>query len=187
MSSKTRGQGISVLAHALLGLLAARPLSGYDVMRTFDGSLGFVWMASHAQIYPELAVLAEAGFVAQGEAEARGRRVYTLTEAGRSELHRWLVETEPTRQIRNEALLRTFFAWVLTPAEARTYFEKLEASARSALAQYEAVARVLEESTPEEVAARVALESGLRQMSAVADWATWAAERYRAEDTTLND
>ena len=119
--------------------------------------------------------------------EAWGRRGYTLTEAGRSELHRWLVETDPARQIRNEALLRTFFAWVLTPAEACTYFEKLEAAARSTLAQYDAVARVLKEGTPEELAARVALESGKRQMSAVADWATSAAERYRAENIKLND
>jgi PadR family transcriptional regulator AphA len=184
MSIDTPVKTVTVLGHALLGLLAARPLSGYDVTRTFDGSLGFVWTAKHTQIYPELALLTAAGYVSQGNAEARGRRLYTLTESGRQELRRWLLETEPARQIRNETLLRTFFAWTVSRAEARTYFLERERVALRALAEYEAVARVLEVNTPEELAARVALESGLRQVRVVAEWASWAADQYGDDATS---
>ncbi|MBA3728896.1 MAG: PadR family transcriptional regulator, partial [Actinobacteria bacterium] len=43
------------LRHALLGLLAERPMSGYDLTKVFDSSLAYVWSAKHSQIYPELA------------------------------------------------------------------------------------------------------------------------------------
>src|SRR5438093_632739 len=48
------------LRHALLGLLADHPMTGYDLTRTFDRSLANVWPASHSQIYPELARLSGA-------------------------------------------------------------------------------------------------------------------------------
>ena len=43
------------LRHALLGLLAVQPATGYELAQKFDASLGTAWHASHSQIYPELA------------------------------------------------------------------------------------------------------------------------------------
>jgi len=178
MSSR-QGEPVSVLGHALLGLLAARPLSGYDLMQTFDGSLHFVWSAKHAQIYPELARLAEGGYITQGEAGARGRKVYSIADSGRAALREWLLGTKPDRrQPRNEALLRSFFAWTISPAEARVYFEERERVAREALDRLEAIAQSFTPTTPEELAQRIALESGLRLYRATAEWAAWAAEQY---------
>ena len=51
------------LRHAILGLLARQPSTGYDLARLFDLSLRTTWHASHSQIYPELARLEEAGMV----------------------------------------------------------------------------------------------------------------------------
>ena len=45
------------LRHALLGLLADRPYSGWQLLKHFEGSLAYAWPALHSQIYPELARL----------------------------------------------------------------------------------------------------------------------------------
>ena len=75
------------LSHAIMTALLEEPLSGYDLAREFETSLGFFWHASHQQIYRELRTLAERGWLeAEGVAQA-GRPdkiVYALTPAGRA-------------------------------------------------------------------------------------------------------
>lgn len=179
MSSKSYQRSVSVLGHALLGLLAGRPMSGYDLTRQFDESLRHVWSATHGQIYPELARLATDGLITVGTAGARGRKVYTIADAGRNELRDWLTQTHPENRPHSEPLLRSFFAWTLSPQEARAYFERRAHIARQSIIEYEAIASAFAPSTPEEVASRIALESGIRIARASAEWAEWAAEQYR--------
>src|SRR3954465_5023169 len=43
------------LPHALLGLLAVEPRSGYELTKAFEADLGrYAWQAGHTSIYPEL-------------------------------------------------------------------------------------------------------------------------------------
>jgi len=51
------------LKHALLGVLAARPMSGYELSQFFDSSTGWVWTAPHSQIYPLLVKMHSAGLI----------------------------------------------------------------------------------------------------------------------------
>ena len=51
------------LRHAVLGLLAVEPATGYDLAQKFTKSISNAWHAGHSQIYPELARLQEAGMV----------------------------------------------------------------------------------------------------------------------------
>src|SRR6478735_384607 len=96
----------------ILGLLSTAPLSGYEIKAIVDRSTRFFWAASYGQIYPELRRLEEEGLVAGEEAPTggRARRVYSLTPAGREELVGWLAGTETTVELRDESLLRLFFA-----------------------------------------------------------------------------
>jgi PadR family transcriptional regulator AphA len=41
------------LRHAVLGLLAYEPATGYELAQQFDTSLAYAWHASHSQIYLE--------------------------------------------------------------------------------------------------------------------------------------
>jgi PadR family transcriptional regulator, regulatory protein AphA len=169
------------LRNALLGLLAARPMSGYDLTKTFDASLGNVWSARHSQIYPELARLQEEGLIRRHEQGPRGRKSYVLTEAGLRQVRRWLTETPPDhRHSRNEALLRSFFLWLMDPAEARAYLEGESAYHRGKLAEYEAVAAEAAPVTPPQRSFRIALEFGLRYERAMVEWAEWALEQVPA-------
>ena len=97
---------------AVLGLIGLGPRSGYDVKRIVDRSIRHFWAASYGQIYPELTRLEAAGWIA-GEEAARGgrsRRVFTITPEGTEALQGWLVGFETRIELRDESLLRLFFA-----------------------------------------------------------------------------
>jgi len=51
------------LRHALLALLEARPMTGYELAKQFDVSAAYVWHAHHPQIYTELRRLEAARLV----------------------------------------------------------------------------------------------------------------------------
>jgi PadR family transcriptional regulator AphA len=105
---------------ALLGLLGVKPMSGYDIKRAVDRTIRHFWAASYGQIYPELKRLEEAGWIAGKDADrgGRSRRVYRITAAGRRQLDGWLHGYETRIEMRDESLLRLFFADVLPPDEA---------------------------------------------------------------------
>lgn len=110
------------LRHAVLGLIAEMDgASGYDLLKMFEISLGNVWPARQSQLYGELGKLTEAGLIEVAEEGPRGRKEYRITEPGRVELHRWLVDVEPKPNRRDDALLRVFFLGLLSPEEARDY------------------------------------------------------------------
>jgi PadR family transcriptional regulator AphA len=162
------------LRHALLGLLADRPMSGYQLTRAFDGSLAHVWSARHSQIYPELARLRDKGLIDLVDEGPRGRKTYAATPEGIEELRRWMLETDGDRGGRDPAYLRVFFLWLLEPADAAAYVRRLAEHHRTTLARYEAAAAEGSPTTARERAFRVALEAGIRHERALLDWAGWA-------------
>ena len=112
------------LPHAVLGLLAVAPGTGYDLTRRFEASLSHAWHASHSQIYPELARLQERGLVDEAGRGARGSRTWAITDQGRAELTRWLLEEQPNRSQRNETALRWFLLPLLPAHQRRTALER---------------------------------------------------------------
>ena len=72
---------LSATAKVILGMLAARPRSGYEIKQLVDNSTRIFWAASYGQIYPELKRLERAGLVSGTDAShgGRQRRVYDLT------------------------------------------------------------------------------------------------------------
>jgi PadR family transcriptional regulator, regulatory protein AphA len=167
------------LRHALIGLLADRPRTGYELLKHFQHSLAYVWPARHGQIYPELARLWEEGLIELVDEGPRRSKTYAATGAGIAEVRRWLRETEPDRSIRNEALLRVFFLWLLEPHEAEAYLgEEVEAH-RTRLAEYEALAAEPRRDNPKERMFGIALEAGVRSRRMAVDWAEWALGQVR--------
>jgi PadR family transcriptional regulator, regulatory protein AphA len=99
-------------AHALLGLLSIEPMSGYDLGRNIQVSIGHMWNESYGQIYPNLKRLAKEGLVACKTEKNKGRpnrRVYSITRKGRERLAKWLLLPPQAEVPRNEMLLKLFF------------------------------------------------------------------------------
>ena len=94
------------LKHVILTVLSEQDASGYDIVKTFDESLGFFWNASHQQIYRDLKSLERDGLVLTTLVEQTGRpdkKVYRLTAAGHEQLDRW--QRAPTETRVNSAFL----------------------------------------------------------------------------------
>ena len=88
------------LRYAIMTALLEDDLSGYDLARSFDKSLGFFWKASHQQIYRELRNLREAGWVNARSFSQEGKpdRIdYSLTDSGRDALEAWVLTADRMR------------------------------------------------------------------------------------------
>lgn len=98
--------------YALLGVLSLGSMSGYDLKKTIEESVGYFWKENYAQIYPMLKVLEHEGLAVGSTEKHEGkpdRRVYTITEHGKEVLKDWLVEPFGGMQVeRNELLLKLF-------------------------------------------------------------------------------
>jgi PadR family transcriptional regulator, regulatory protein AphA len=166
-------------AYVILGMLRNQPRSGYEIKRVVDRSTRFFWAASYGQIYPELRRLAKAGLV-EGDSQptgARKRTVYRLTDAGREELRRWLERPAERHELRDEGLLKLFFAAAADPGRA---VELIDAKRRlmeeklAALREIEPYAAAAASSDPfPYLVLRYGLESS--------EWVIAWCERVRAE------
>jgi len=158
------------LRFALLGALADQPRTGYELLKHFQQSLAYAWPASHSQIYPELARLLEDGLIEQTGSGARNSKTYAVTDAGIAEVRAWLRDTAPDRRVRSDAALRTFFLWLLEPAEAREQLEGERGYWQGVLDEF---VRIREEPTGRNKKARafrIALEGGIRTVEARLAW-----------------
>ena len=68
----------------LLALIAEQPAHGYDLIRKIEGLFDGAYCPSPGVIYPTLTFLEESELVT-GDAQA-GKKLYTVTEAGRASL-----------------------------------------------------------------------------------------------------
>jgi len=119
-SRYTCGVELSATAYVILGMVSREARSGYEIKALVDGSTRFFWAASYGQIYPELKRLAEAGLVEGADAPRgeRRRTVYAITGEGRAALREWLRQPPRTFELREEGLLKLFFAGALPAEEA---------------------------------------------------------------------
>lgn len=179
------------LRFALLGLLARESLTGYDLTKRFDTTVGFFWSAKHSQIYPELAALTKDGLVTfelVTQTSKPNKKVYTITDEGRAELARWVAEPADKRTVKDPLMLRTWAIGAVDPtlgldhlkaslaeAEKRcVYFAQLETEVREATVGHEEAWQ----------GAFLALRMGATQATMYRDWLRWAvAELTQAKSS----
>jgi PadR family transcriptional regulator AphA len=115
-------------SYVILGMLALGPRSGYDIKQLADFSTRHFWATSYGQIYPELRDLSEQGLVKAEDASkgTRQRTIYHLTPSGRKVLRAWVADpTIKNLEIRDEMLLKLFFADAMSPKETARHLEAM--------------------------------------------------------------
>jgi PadR family transcriptional regulator, regulatory protein AphA len=124
------------LRHALLALLEAGPMTGYELAKQFDVSVDYLWHAPHSQIYPELRRMEAVGLV-EAESLPRGERAtkrpYSLTAAGAEELVAWIRLQETAPPVRDPAYLRATYFEYESFEETRRHFQEHRDHYRSVL------------------------------------------------------
>src|SRR6266487_4337488 len=127
----------------MLGMLAIRPWSTYELAKHVDRSLGPLWPRARSHLFKEPKKLAANGLAVASE-EMVGRRprtVYSITPKGRRALRRWLGTPGEGPVLEFEQLLKVFFADHGTKADALGAIAHIKAWARDRDAENIEVAR----------------------------------------------
>lgn len=127
------------LEYAVLGFLSYQPMSGYDLKKFFDQSVGHFWSATQSHIYKALDALDKKGWVEVEVIPQKGkpnRREYRLTKQGGAELLSWLKTPLPIEPVREPWLIQVFFAHNLLNEDLPRLFEARAAEIRGRLESY---------------------------------------------------
>jgi DNA-binding PadR family transcriptional regulator len=164
------------LGDAILACLTERPMTGYELAKTFDSSIGFFWKADHQQIYRELSKLRDRGHIQGREVVQSGKpnkMVYTLTSEGKAALRHWAARPSSPASIKDDLLVRLY---ALDSIDIEPLRDDLMARLeyhRDRLARFE---RILNKRFPEGTASPadtgklLGLRIGLRYERNVAEW-----------------
>lgn len=112
MQKNTVEQPASPATYALLGQLASRSWTGYELTQQVHRSLRFTWPTSEGHLYREQKRLVKLGW-ASVDTEPAGKRTrkrYAITESGRTALQEWLRTPPHEPQLHVEGILRAFYA-----------------------------------------------------------------------------
>ena len=126
----------------LLGLLATRSWTGYELTRQVGRSLRFIWPTSDGHLYREQKRLVTLGWavVEKEKVGLRHRNRYAITEAGRAALRDWLTRPPEEPHLQIEGILRAFYAEQGSVADLRQSMEVTAEGARAMLADLRAFA-----------------------------------------------
>ena len=186
------GVGEVALGDAILACLTERPMTGYELAKTFDASIGFFWKADHQQIYRELSKLRDRGHVQGREVVQSGKPnklVYTLTPEGRAALRHWAARPSSPASMKDDLLVRLY---ALDSVDVEPLRDDLMARLehhRDRLARYE---RLLNKRFPQGTASPadtgklLLLHMGLRHERSVAEWCEEAIDALSALSSRAN-
>lgn len=174
------------LGDAILACLTERPMTGYELAKTFDSSIGFFWKANHQQIYKELTKLRDRGHIAGREVVQSGKPnklVYSLTPEGRAALRHWAARPSVPASIKDDLLVRLYALDSVDIDPLRTDLMARLEHHRDRLARYE---RLLNKRFPDGTAPPadlgkwLGLRIGMSHERAVAEWCEEAIEALSA-------
>jgi len=135
------------LRHAVLAALLEGEASGYELSKRFDVSVANFWTATPQQLYRELERLEEEGLIDARVVEQERRpnkRLWSLTEAGDSELYEFTKRPARPTAVRDELLVKQQAIDVGDASAVRDAVQERLTHARAKLALYDRIrARLL--------------------------------------------
>jgi DNA-binding PadR family transcriptional regulator len=164
------------LGDAILACLTEGPMTGYELAKTFDSSIGFFWKTDHQQIYRELSRLRERGHIQGREVVQTGKPnklVYTLTPDGRAAFRHWAARPSTPASIKDDLLIRLY---ALEAVDIEPLRADLMARLEHHRDRYERYERIVKKRFPHGTAAPadmgklLNLRIGLRHERMVAEW-----------------
>jgi DNA-binding PadR family transcriptional regulator len=182
---------LSTTSYAVLGLLALRDWTTYELAKQMQRTVDFVWPRGERKLYDEPKRLVEAGYARSRKDSVgnRPRTTYSITPAGCKALKRWLnTEVAPMR-LEFEGMLRVLFGDQGDLEQLERAITTIAEQARAGRAQFEAMAKGIPESGGEFPQRFHVNTLGMRFMidhyDQVISWTDWALESLRTwNDTT---
>ena len=103
---------LTTTSYAILGLLAIRPWSTYELAKQMRRNFHFFWPRAESNLYAEPKRLVSGGW-AQAKSAANGQRrrtVYSITAQGRRALEQWLRDPAAPARFEAEPIVKFAFA-----------------------------------------------------------------------------
>ncbi|MEL6826704.1 MAG: PadR family transcriptional regulator [Pseudomonadota bacterium] len=168
------------LRDAILVSLSDGPMSGYDLAKHFDQTVGFFWRATHSQIYRELSKLKDKGHVSAEDVPQRGkpnRILYSITDAGHEALRAWSRQPCAPDPVKDDFLVRLYGLEHMDVDALREHLSQRLEGHRDRLAKFKALAESTEPNSVAAIGRLRGLEIGLRYER---EWAAWCEETLTA-------
>src|SRR5258708_15347095 len=102
---------LTTTSYAILGLLALRPWTTYELAQQMDRALGLFWPRTRSKLFEEPKKLVALG-LARASSERVGKRprtVYTITPKGRRALTAWVPQRGEGPVLEFEQLVRVVY------------------------------------------------------------------------------
>lgn len=170
-------------SYAILGQLAIKPWSTYELAKQMRRDLHFIWPRAESNLYAEPKRLATLG-LASAEAQPLGKRrrtVYAITPAGRAALREWLDVPAAAPRFESESLVKILFSNNGSREQLLRHLHDVRDHART---RWDELADVFRpylqhaEPYPERTHINIlAATAVLTTTSAEADWADWAIDQ----------
>jgi len=180
------------LPFGLLGLLSYQENTGYELKKMFDDSLGHFWHAESSQIYRELSRMEKSGWVSSRIVVQYGKpnkRIYTITEEGRTQLAQWLALADSAVEKPHEGLLMRIFFGADNPRATLRLLEDLKAQCTRMLQEdrvlinriIEAYVSQLKQGSQHKMYWEMPLELAVAEVQAKLIWADRCIEKIRED------
>lgn len=112
-----QGKSLNATAASLLGLLHDGPANGSRLCALAHQRLGPFWSTTRSQVYRELPLLQERGYVEAGEPGKRHSLPYSVTPSGRRAFGKWMTSVSLVDSIRIPVLLVASFSHLARPEQ----------------------------------------------------------------------
>ena len=173
---------LTVTSYAILGLLAIRPWTTYELAQQMQRGLENFWPRAESRIYEEPKRLVAEG-LARSSTEYTGRRprtIYAITPKGKRRLARWLGEPGAGPQLEFELLLKVWLSEHGTKSGVLATLAAIRQWADEKNAQNVTMAREYASSGgpfPDRLAQIIVVGKFLTDFAdMVASWSDWAEE-----------
>lgn len=180
------------LQYAILGFLSHKALTGYELRKAFEQSVQHFWPADQAQIYRTLNKMVAQNlteFERQIQEGKPNKKIYQITETGRTVLLTWLKMPQLAPTHRNPFLVQLYFAGHLDQVEAMDLLERAIQEAQSTLLTYKAVWQYWSTDTPllrEQFFAFLTLEQAVRLQQTNLAWLKQTKQRLVNEQYDID-
>ena len=139
--TRDRRVRLTTTSYAVLGMIAARPSTPYDLAKRMRTNFEYFWPAARSHLHTEVKKLAGMGLV-EGRVSATGSRrrtTYRVTREGERSLATWLASPPQTFRLEMEGLVRLYLAGLGTVDDLRQVIDSIAAEAETMLRIADAV------------------------------------------------
>lgn len=153
------------------------------------------WEAKHSQIYPLLARLEERGYVAHTivpQQNKPNKKVYAISEQGRSAVRQWVVEPASPPVTRDELVLKTYCLWLAGAESTLKLFQQRLSHSRQRMEHFsqrleelkkECGGRMTDMDSPH-FSRYLLLNKGICSARSQAEWCDWVISLLKKEQGT---